>query len=833
MPRHSLLSLFEPRSLLVVSDYPLPISQHTPAYLENRITMVDVTDGQPIVIPDAIAGLEPGARVDQVVVCVSPSRLFEVLSALHSCRPRTLLLLAGSSTAPEPLEELAYSRAWGTMNDCMVLGPRSFGLQRPHLQLNLTLSNATAAVGRVALVAQSRTITAAILDWAADIKLGFSTVVSLGDEAGVDVADILDYLALDPRTDSIALYLEDASSSRRFTSALRAAAGVKPVVVLKIGSGVSDATSEVGDDAVAVAEDAVFNALLRRCGAVRIRYFVQLFSALKVLVYTRHPKGRRIALFSNGDGAAQLALDVMGPGSATFPAELSSGSVKALAQALEPGAAIGNPVVSYAPLHAPRMQQVMDILVNDPAVDGVLVLLSPDPFSNLPQVAAQLAEIAPDARKPIITCFMGDATMRQLRHNLDHVGTPAFRTPESAANAFGILASYHYNQTLSQQTLPPEPLSRPPRLDEARALVRKAQMERRQTLTMDECMRLFEYFHVPIQYLADASPASNQSTEVSLPMAIRVLRDSRFGPFIVFGSGGEDALISASYRAVELPPLNNYLARQLVQRSSLWRRALSKQMTPDEFELLREALERISELISELPELERLVIDPLFASQPLLQATGLSIEISAKTVLVLPETIGYRHLAIHPYPRHLAQPRTFKNGEPWLMRPIRPEDAEPLQEFVRDLSDESRYMRFVSMLRELTPRMLARYTRIDYDRELALIATVQVPNPEHRGYPREQIIGFAHYLRNTDGRGAEYALAIGDAWHRRGLGAQLMGGLINAAQEQGLTYIDGVVLAKNRPMLALMTYLGFQNDRDEDDPSMRRVWLDLGETKLN
>lgn len=831
MPRHSLLSLFEPRSLLVVSDYPLPISQRVPAYLENNITVVDVLDGQPVVVPDIVAGLAPGMRVDQVVVCVSPARLPEVLSALRYCRPRTLLLLSGRTAAAEPLEQQAYSRAWGTMNDCMVMGPRSFGLQRPHLQLNLTLANTTAAVGRVALVAQSRTITAAILDWAADIKLGFSTVISLGDEVGVDVADILDYLALDPRTDSIALYLEDASSSRRFTSALRAAAGVKPVVVLKIGGGASDVTAEAGD--AAVAEDAVFNALLRRCGAVRIRYFVQLFSALKVLVYTRHPKGRRIALFSNGDGAAQLALDVMGPGAAVFPAELSASSVKALEAALDPGAAIGNPIVSYAPLYAPRMQQVMDILVDDPAVDGVLVLLSPDPFSNLPEVAEQLAEMAPDARKPIITCFMGDATMRQLRHTLDHVGTPAFRTPESAANAFGILASYHYNQTLSQQTLPPEPLSRPPRLEEARALVRKAQIERRKALTTDECVRLFECFYIPIEYQSGTSEANGLATEDSLPMAIRVHRDSRFGPFIVFGSGGQDALISASYRAVELPPLNNYLARQLVQRSSLWRRALSKQMTPDEFELLRETLERISELISELPELEHLVIDPLFAGQPLLQATGLSIEISAKTVLVLPESIGYRHLAIHPYPRHLTQQRTFKNGEPWLMRPIRPEDAEPLQEFVRGLSDESRYMRFVSMLRELTPRMLARYTRIDYDRELALIATVQVPNPEHRGYPREHIIGFAHYLRNADGRGAEYALAIGDAWHRRGLGAQLMGGLINAAQEQGLTYIDGVVLAKNRPMLALMTYLGFQNDMDEDDPSMRRVWLDLGETKLS
>src|SRR3546814_5608167 len=105
--------------------------------------------------------------------------------------------------------------------------------------------------------------------------------------------------------------------------------------------------------------------------------------------------------------------------------------------------------------------------------------------------------------------------------------------------------------------------------------------------------------------------------------------------------------------------------------------------------------------------------------------------------------------------------------------------------------------------------------RIDYDRELALVATVQVPNPEHRGHPREQIIGFAHYLRNPDGRGAEYALVIGDAWQRRGLGAQLMGGLIDAAQEQGLTYIDGLVLATNRPMLSLMTHLGLKNEGAE------------------
>src|SRR5690606_7691557 len=176
-----------------------------------------------------------------------------------------------------------------------------------------------ALAGRVALVAQSRSITAGVLDWAADISLGFSAVVSMGDESVVDVADVLDYLAMDARTDSIALYLEEASSSRRFTSALRAAASVKPVVVLKVGHGGKQAG----------AQDAVFNALLRRAGAVRIQYFVQLFSAMKVMVYTRRPRGRRIALFSNGQGAAQLALDVIRGNEAVLPAELSTATLQA------------------------------------------------------------------------------------------------------------------------------------------------------------------------------------------------------------------------------------------------------------------------------------------------------------------------------------------------------------------------------------------------------------------------------------------------------------------------------------------------------------------------
>lgn len=831
LPRHRLTSLLDPRSLLVVSDRTLPVSEHPPAALKGRCVVVDVLDGQPVELPWASKGGSANPfgeeRLDLAIVCMPPARLVEAFGALRPLRPQSVLVLRHDTPSAEPAEDMAFCRSWGLLNDCIVLGPGSFGLQRPHRGFNFSLDSYPAPAGRVALVAQSPSIMAAVLDWAEDISLGFSALVSVGVESAVDLSEVLDYLSMDNRTDSIVLYLEYPSSSRSFTSAVRAAASVKPVVVLKTGRRPVDA--DPTRQQIAAAQTAVFNAVVRRVGAVRVRYFIQLFSALKVLVHGRRPRGRRIAILSNGRAAALLALDVMGPDSVVYPAELAQTTVKALTDALEPAGNPTNPVVTTRPLRPDSIEQLVRLLDDDAGVDGVLVLIAPDPYSDLKAVADRLAEMVDGLRKPLVSCFMGDAGMRDLRKRMDRAGAPAFRTPESAVDAFGLLSSYHYSQTLAQQTLPPEPLSLPPKLDQARDLLRRVQNERRSQLTVDECRELLECFYIPIDYVPDPGVVTIQGPAEVPPMAIRVQRDERFGPYIAFGAGQKAEWVADSSRAVDLPPLNRYLARQLVQRSVLWRRVLSRQLSPAALELLHESLERISELISELPTLDSISIDPLFAGDRLLRAANMRISIQPESMLVLPETTGYRHLAIHPYPRRLVQERHFANGDPWLLRPIRPEDAEPLQDFVRGLSDESRYMRFVSMLRELTPRMLARYTSIDYDRELALVATVSVPNPEHRGYLRETIIGFAHYLRNADGRGAEYALAISDDWQRKGLGAQLMRGLIEAAQMQGLTYIDGFVLANNRPMLALMGYLGFRNDPDVNDPGMRRVWLDLGE----
>lgn len=824
LPRHRLTSLLDPRSVLILSDQPLPAERQPQAAPDGVIHSIRVRDGHPVQLDAVMPAGGDDARLDLAVLCVPPVRLVESLGALRVLRPRSVLVLRHAQASGHPADDVAYCRSWGELNDCVVLGPGSFGLQRPARGLNLSLDSYGAPEGRVALVSQSATMMAAVLDWSEDIRLGFSALVSMGHESDVGIPEVLDYLAMDRRSTSIVLYLEQPASSRAFTSALRAAASTKPVVVLKPGR--YPARHEPALLQAAGQADAVFDALLRRTGVVRVRYFIQLFSALKMLVHSHRPRGRRIAIVANSRAAAQLALDVMGPAAAVFPAEFTQATVRSLGALLEPGAIVLNPVVTKRPLSVAVMQELVSGLVEDAGVDGVLVLLAPDPYADLEAVADGLAGMADVMRKPVVSCFIGDAGMRHLRDRLDDAGAPAFRTPESAVEGFGLLASYHYSQTLAQQTLPPEPLGRAPRLEQARALLQHVIDDGRTELEMAECLDLFACFHIPVDRVPDGFSELDDERRVP-PMAIRVQPDTGLGPAITFGAGGRAEWVPDSSRAVDLPPLNRYLARQLVQRSVLWRRVLSPQFTPAELELVYETLEGVSDLVCELPGVAAIDIDPLYPGEPLLRAGAVRVLLQPDAVAVLPQATAYRHLAIHPYPRRLVLAQQFADGQPWLLRPIRPEDAELLQDFVRNLSQQSRYMRFVSMLSELTPRMLARYTSIDYDRELALVATVTLPNPEHRGFPKETIIGFAHYLRNPDGQGAEYALAIADDWQRRGLGAQLMTALVTEARNQGLRYIDGFILLNNRPMLALMKSLGFRNDPSPDDPGMRRVWLDL------
>lgn len=825
MYKHRLASLFDPSSILVISDTDLPLSAHIPIRLEQHVEWIrwDVaahdtllSDSQErtadeIGLKSSVVGID---SPDLALVCLSSRKITLALQLLSKRRPKALIILPYTDTDPDTISLLPQIADWAKAHDCLLLGPRAFGVQRPMRGLNLSRIPLVQG-GKVAVVSQSRMILMSVLDWAAQSGVGISTAVSTGEVAGVSLPEIIEYLAGDSYTSSIVLYLDKLSEGRALLSALRAAAGVKPVVVFRAGR----------MDSELLGDDSVFNAAVRRSGAVRANYILELFSALKTVNHIRRPRGGRLAIFGNGRAQTQLMWDVLGAdGDVAKLSHLSRDTQHTLAVHLGAGSITTNPIIAYKPFTSERLVAALKIIVDDPAVDAVMLILAPDESSDMEEVVKGLAEYAPKAPKPIFTTLFGEAIMHPLRQVMDDAGTPAFRNPETAFFGFSTINAYHYNQQLLQQVRIPLLLDTVPDEEGVHQIIAKARAEGRGTLNFEEARKILACYNADVVW-GDELDERREEIDAEAPFVrITVEKDPIFGPWIYFGEGKHEVRVSVHDQGQELPPLNAFLAAQLIERSRFWRLELHFYAEEHHFVKLQKLLEVVSELVSQHPDIDSMEINPIALGLNNLIADEVKIRISEEPQLRGVDS-GYKHLAIHPYPHYLIEHKQFKDDVPWTLRPIRPEDAEALQNFIRGLSDSSRYMRFVSMMSELTPKMLARYTYVDYDKELALVATTEVPNPAHRGLPQEIIIGLAHYLRNNDGVGAEYALVIADDWQRRGLGRSLMTKLIELAKRQGLDYIEGLVLANNRPMLGLMMSLGMTNAPDPEDPSVRRLWM--------
>jgi acetyltransferase len=293
----------------------------------------------------------------------------------------------------------------------------------------------------------------------------------------------------------------------------------------------------------------------------------------------------------------------------------------------------------------------------------------------------------------------------------------------------------------------------------------------------------------------------------------------------VFGAGG--VMIELfNDRAMELPPLNQFLARRLIERSRVaetledWRgaSAIDKQA-------LEQVLLRVSEMVCELPQLREMDVNPIIVDE-----AG-AIAVDARIVIdSTPHTVGgrgnqYGHLSILPYPARYERVWPMRGGGEYTVRPIHPDDALMLQDLVQHLSAESRYFRFASSMTELSPSMLARFTLIDYDREMALVAVVKERTAQADGEIVEtsRLVGVSRYVTNPDQTSCEFSLLVADDVSGKGLGSRLMESIMEVARDQGLTQVDGLVLANNASMLKLMRGLGFVVKRFPEDADFKLV----------
>jgi len=276
--------------------------------------------------------------------------------------------------------------------------------------------------------------------------------------------------------------------------------------------------------------------------------------------------------------------------------------------------------------------------------------------------------------------------------------------------------------------------------------------------------------------------------------------DPVFGPVVMVGLGGV-AVEALGNTAVALPPLNRRLAAELIEETHIARLLKSYHgFRSVDFSALETLLLRVSALACQLPWVKEMDLNPVLAHP------GGAMVADARIVIDPARESGvrrYRHMAIHPYPAELESTVTLKGGERLQIRPIKPEDAQMEQAFVATLSDNSRYMRFLHHLAELSPIMLARFTQIDYDREMALIALADSDG-------NQAIVGVARYHPNPDRISAEFAVTVTDSWHGRGLGQVLMRKLLECARAAGYDSLVGTVLSLNSPMLRMTRRLGFE-----------------------
>ncbi len=764
------------------------------------------------------------------------------------------------------------------------MGPNCVGLVRPWHEMNATFLRSKTPEGGLAMVSQSGALCSAISDWAAPHHLGFSAIVSLGNSVDLDFGDVINFLADDPKTKAILLYVEGIRHARSFISAIRIAARVKPVIVLKAGRHKQSSTAAHTHTGALIGSDAVFDAALERAGAVRAETFGQLFAAAEILSASTHAGGNRLGIITNGGGAGVLAADKAGDLNIELPPP-SPETLDTLGAILPPFWSKANPIDILGDAAPEVYGTSVSAALADPNFDGVLVMLTPQAMTNPTGAAEAVLNALPKRMtKPVLTCWMGETSVAEGRDMLSAAGVADFSVPEHAVEAFSYLARHHANRMLALET--PGPLSKhqAPDIDGARMIIEGALAEGRAMLSDMESKAVLRAFRIPCNITLDADSASKAliaAETVGFPVAMKihspdithksdvggvrtglmnaadvqaafreitghvkaarpeanilgvtveamakieearelvvgVSRDPVFGPTILFGSGGTMVEV-LSDSAVSLPPLNEVLASRLIDRTRV-SRLLDKFRNRAAVNrgAVIEVLLRVSDLVCEFPEIEELDINPLFAGPNGVLAVDARIRVGHPHATLA----RYGHMAITPYPRHLVQKDFLADGTPLTIRPIRPEDAESEQTFVRELSDEARQFRFMYSLKELTPAMLAQFTQIDYSREMALVAFT-----EEEGKPVQQ--GVARYAINPDGKSCEFAIVVSDKRQHQGIGTRLMTALIEAARDQELKMMEGTVLAANTSMLKLMKDLGFSAKRSEEEADIYVVerWL--------
>jgi acetyltransferase len=760
----------------------------------------------------------------------------------------------------EKIQRIAYA------GGLRIVGPNCMGIIRPGVNLNASFAAEMPATGNLAFISQSGAISSAILDLAFKERIGFSHFVSVGSMLDIDFGDMIDYLGNEPSAKSILLYIESLTNFRKFMSAARSVSRIKPIIVLKSGrspAGVKAAASHTG---ALAGEDAVYDAAFARAGIVRVETIEELFDCAELMAKQVRPRGPRLAIVTNGGGPGVMAADTLAR-YGQEPAPLDGQMLQAFDAFLPAFWSRSNPIDILGDASAERFGRALTVCFNSQNLDGLLVILAPQALTDPLAVAETLAAAVKDRRYPVFACWMGGKSIVKAVELLNAAGIPTYDTPERAVRAFLYMVEYARNIQMLFE-VPPKIADLAFDREKARKIFAAAAPAH--VFSESDSKEILTAYGLPVlrtEVAKSAAEAARIGREMGYPLVMKLhspdithktdaggvrldlrcdadvcqaygliissahrykpdariegvtiqphfsnpdyevllgaKRDSNFGPVILFGMGGIYTEVLKD-RSLGLPPMNRLLALRLMQTTKAYTLLQGYRNRPAaDMQRLEEMIIRLSQLLIDFPEIAELDMNPILIKDANPIAVDARIRVTPRDV---PSSL---HLVIGPYPQEEESHMVSGDGHPIFIRPVKPEDAPLFKALFRVLSPTTIYYRFFGALKEMNPEMLARFTQIDYDREIALVAI----DEESR---TDSILGVARIIGDPDGKTGEFAVLVGDAWQGKGIGSSLLEKCLSIAEKRGFESVHGIVLHENRHMLALGKKLGFVIKREVD-----------------
>ncbi|GAB4414518.1 MAG: bifunctional acetate--CoA ligase family protein/GNAT family N-acetyltransferase [Bacteroidia bacterium] len=764
----------------------------------------------------------------------------------------------GNKMAAEMLE---IARSYGMR----IIGPNCLGLINPRMRLNASFAGRMALPGNIAFISQSGALCTAILDWAAEQNVGFSHFVSIGSMIDVGFHDLIDYFGNDSRTSCILIYMESLTHARQFMGAARAFARTKPIIVLKSGKSEEGSKVALSHTGTLAGNDAAFNAAFKRAGILRVERISQMFNLAQALSMQKRPRGKRLAIVTNAGGPGVLATDYLIQNGGEL-ALFSATTFGKLNEILPPAWSHRDPVDVLGDASPERYREAIKTCLADENVDGLLTIFTPQAITNPDDVARELIDLAKNANKTMLASWLGEIDVAHARDMLDEGGIPNYRYPESAVDAFLKMHNYNEAIKTLSEIPSTTPLQFSPNTAAAREIIREIADTGRMALTENEAKRLLKAYDMPVldtRLATTADEAASMGEELGFPVAMKIVspdiqhktdvggvrlnirtagearqayrhiieaaatarpdaqlhgvlvepmvgrqyelligskKDPIFGPVIVFGMGGVAVEVFKDLH-MGLPPLNMNLALKIIEETKIYKLLKGyRGMAGVDITAIQFLLYKFAYLVMDFPEIKEIDINPFVVDEK-----G-GVVLDAKVILD-EKVVGmpikpYSHLVIPPYPKELVTTFTMNDGRHVTLRPIRPEDAPLEEEMFSKFSEETRYFRFFEYIPQLSHQMLVRFTQIDYDREMAIVAELEEEGrPVFAGVVR--IVG--DIVRNT----AEFAIAIADPWQGQGLGNRMTDYILEIAADKGFGKVYANILKANVKMVHILKARGF------------------------